>query len=73
MTCRFGLQRRRGDVLVPTGELYPTYVAASREGRTLYGYGNFHVTCPEGYVPTRNEQLGIEDHESRLSSFLSTL
>jgi hypothetical protein len=53
--------------LLRDGNRYPSFAAAAGVGRSLYTWGQFHVECPDGYIPSRSEQLLITVRPSKLS------
>lgn len=58
MTFHLYLRDFEGD-LIRTPPSYSSFVSAARAGKSLTDWGQFHVECPDGYVPTREEQLLI--------------
>jgi hypothetical protein len=48
---------RKGNFVKDFDNPLPSFAAAVRYGQAIAGRGRFHVECPDGYVPSRSEQL----------------
>ena len=49
--------RKGGSTELIRSHIYSSFRAAVLAGSKKVGHGNFHVQAPEGYAPSRTEQL----------------
>lgn len=63
-----GCEKRTESTPLAHHSFHPTFQLAVLKGQQVFGYGLFHVECPDKYVPSREEQLLIEPEDEAKSA-----